>query len=400
MDINILILGAFDRYNYGDLLFPHIIELALKQRGIIGNFHFYAIRNSNLSKYGGKKSKGIRRFYKDAKTLKNVIVIIAGGESIGISWLKMFSFYSFIYKIIAKFQKFFNVDFFVRKYLGAATDLPFIFTKNVITAQAIILNSLGECGAKQEDVNSNYTFKCLSEVDYFAVRDRYTLNAFSSFPNIKLYPDSAILMSEFYDKEYLQKHISSKVNDFISNNCRDYIFFQINNSFLGAKTNDFANMFDQIYAVSKKVLCFCAIGRASGHEDHIALKKVIKQIKSPVYLFDKASIGETMSLIANSELYVGSSLHGVITSMSYLVPYIGLGGKQSKVEAYIKTWGGRNNVCIDIETCFDELFPTIMTVLNNDKKYHEDVFYRDKQIIESNISFDNIVRIINQAILA
>jgi len=46
-----------------------------------------------------------------------------------------------------------------------------------------------------------------------------------------------------------------------------------------------------------------------------------------------------MALIANASLYIGTSLHGVITAMSYGLPYVGLNKKQVKVQQYLKTWG-------------------------------------------------------------
>jgi hypothetical protein len=54
---NINIIGAFDRNNYGDLLFPIIIESTLKKKGIENQFYYYALSKTDLSKVGALPTK-------------------------------------------------------------------------------------------------------------------------------------------------------------------------------------------------------------------------------------------------------------------------------------------------------------------------------------------------------
>ena len=53
-------------------------------------------------------------------------------------------------------------------------------------------------------------------------------------------------------------------------------------------------------------------------------------------MIDNPSIWDIMSLISQAEIYVGSSLHGAITAMSYNRPLIGFGPR--KLQTYIETW--------------------------------------------------------------
>jgi polysaccharide pyruvyl transferase WcaK-like protein len=46
-----------------------------------------------------------------------------------------------------------------------------------------------------------------------------------------------------------------------------------------------------------------------------------------------------MYLISNSKIFIGTSLHGIITAMSYMVPYIGVFKENRKIDEYLKTWG-------------------------------------------------------------
>lgn len=76
-NIEFSIVGAFDRFNYGDMLFPHIIEKIMKNNFSNCTLSYYGIRNSNFSKLGAKKTNSIS----DLQFKKNY-VIIAGGDTI------------------------------------------------------------------------------------------------------------------------------------------------------------------------------------------------------------------------------------------------------------------------------------------------------------------------------
>lgn len=81
----------------------------------------------------------------------------------------------------------------------------------------------------------------------------------------------------------------------------------------------------------------CPIGTALGHEDDVALEVIYKQIDDKdVVLVKSPTIWDIMSLIKNARLYVGTSLHGVITAMSFGIPFVGVEVK--KIRTYLETW--------------------------------------------------------------
>lgn len=45
-----------------------------------------------------------------------------------------------------------------------------------------------------------------------------------------------------------------------------------------------------------------------------------------------------MYLVSKSSIYVGTSLHGLITAQSYNIPFIALNKGISKIDNYCKTW--------------------------------------------------------------
>ncbi len=58
------------------------------------------------------------------------------------------------------------------------------------------------------------------------------------------------------------------------------------------------------------------------------------------FLINQPNIFDIMWLIKHSQMYIGSSLHGTITAMSFGVPYVGYGAR--KLKAYIEQWTDSN----------------------------------------------------------
>ena len=134
-------------------------------------------------------------------------------------------------------------------------------------------------------------------------------------------------------------------------------------------------------------MCFCPIGKALDHDDHEALHGLGKLVKSPFTYFDADTIWDIMYLIANSKCYIGTSLHGAITAMSYAVPHVGL--KVEKLSAYLGTWGVEGNRDA-VE--FSGLFDRFVTATGVSKEELEDS--RDRQFTEIRKAFDLMVETI------
>src|SRR5690606_38959774 len=116
-----------------------------------------------------------------------------------------------------------------------------------------------------------------------------------------------------------------------------YIFFQVKNNH--AKTNEqcIAKQLDSIASQTGLHICLCPIGKSLNHDDHLAQKRIAPLLTRPPCLVDKETIWDIMYLIANARVYVGTSLHGAITAMSYAVRYVGVA--VPKLHSYLQAWG-------------------------------------------------------------
>lgn len=391
----VLIIGAFDRYNYGDLLFPLVIEQQLNTYKKDFEYEFFGLVKSDLRKVGGLPTEGLQRFYEQCSNPdKPVHVIIAGGEALGVSWNSLFAALNPLFQRVnkrhAKINKLLDLNKLTKKILKGETTLPFVFDKNDFSGvQSVILNSLGGSGINQK-VFDKYDFlkEKLENTDYFAVRDKITINNLKACGvEADLFPDSAILMSEFYSLRFLEKRITTEVQNYVNANGGKYVFAQINKKTTRGHEKTIAAGLDEIYQSDKTPICLCPIGKALDHDDHEALQQLGKLMKSPFMYFDAYNIWDIMYLIANSKCYIGTSLHGAITAMSYAVPHVGL--KVEKLGAYLATWGIAGNQR-SIE--FTEIFEQYQIATAHTKKALENA--RDFQIKEIKKGFDKMVKVL------
>lgn len=349
---HILIIGAFDRFNYGDLLFPLVIEAQLATYGQAFDARYFGIIESDLSALGGKPTDDIQAFYRACQeNMGHTSVIVAGGEAVAVTWSSLLLALSSTFKRTHRFHHHINrivdLNAFAKRKLHGKTELPFVFTKSDFAGiDRVIFNSLG---GSEIDPATFDRFGGLRErlrgIDYFAVRDKATQrNLAEQDIDTHLYPDSAILMSNFYPTTILADRVSATVAEYVAKNRNGYVFFQIKNNH--AKTNEqqIAKQLDAISVQTGLHVCLCPIGKALNHDDHLALQRIAPLLTRPHMLVDEVTIWDIMYLIANASVYVGTSLHGAITAMSYAVPYVGVA--VPKLHSYLQTWGvdGINHV--------------------------------------------------------
>lgn len=384
----ILIVGAFDRFNYGDLLFPIIIEQQLKTYGHPLDIEYFGMIESDLSDLGGKPTQDIQAFYRACNASdKKANVIVAGGEAIAVTWNSLLVALNEKYRVIRRYQhhleKIIDLNKWAKRKLKGQTILPFVFSKaDFKSVDHVLFNSLGgseipeRIFSKIEGLQQK-----LKHVDYFSVRDTITQgNLKKKSIETKLYPDSAILMSKFYPVEYLDNLVNPDVKQFVASKRGDYVFFQINRNHAKQREEKIASVLNAIHDKTGANICLCPIGKASNHNDDEALKLIFPHLEGNAQFFNEVTIWDIMYLIANAQCYIGTSLHGAITAMSYAVPYVGINVK--KLNSYLSTWGvdGLQRI-VAIEEMFNQYLLAI------DVPKQNLIESRDKQFVAIEESF-------------
>lgn len=356
MKRKLYILAPNDRFNYGDLLFPYILTYFFSDK--FDDIVYVSTTKSDLTRLGGFKTESFSTLYNTDQQYENHL-IVAGGESLCAGWFGILSYVkpwvNFFRKIIFRFhsnkiKK--NADSLICHIFKTKTYFPFSVGKNELPQfKSISYNALGASWLSKSDLLADKKIKeILNSVDYFTVRDKVTSLALDK-AKIKhsMCPDSAILMSEVFSEEMLLSRLS--ISNTIANS--KYIFFQANSN---VWKKQYELIISQLINIAKKTnlkLCLCPIGTALGHSDHLALKKIAKNIPNDFLIYiEQPNLFDIMWLIKHSKMYIGSSLHGSITSMSFNIPFIGYG--PLKLKSYIDFWtnnvGGRFVDKTDIES--------------------------------------------------
>jgi len=340
MKKKITIFGPHDRFNYGDLLFAIMLEYGLnKISPNTFDFTKSSLVEADFTEKGGFKTFSYKRLKKDINSRNIDTVIVAGGECLRADWNGLYSFINPIYFKIFRHPKipvFFKKNKWVKFFLGGISDNPFLINKSDFEQNInVIYNSVGGGNNLSEKM-----LKKLNEANYLSFRESKSFQFVKenlAEKEVFLVPDSAIIMDDVYPKtDFLSSEkIPSEIKEILK---KQYIFFQISKYKNDNKLGEIAQQLKSLAETKGVKIILCPIGTAKGHEDHIPLQQIHQSIKEHSILIKDVSIEIIMALIAYSQLYIGNSLHGIITAMSYKLPYIALNKKQIKIIYYMDSW--------------------------------------------------------------
>ncbi|MFI8418274.1 polysaccharide pyruvyl transferase family protein [Serratia sp. NPDC078593] len=332
----VVLYGAFDRYNYGDNLMPILLEMYLTQKHPDKikdiEFVFSSIKNSDLTHYDCKPTIAM----KDLLNIKDdSTVIVVGGEVLGadigilyihvqdnplavkaLRFIRRFS--PSLLKAIAK-----------RKY-DSIWDYPYIPNKEAFKNNVkVVYNTVGAVpNASQR--------KTISQADYISVRDQRTFNAVSKICNTHLIPDSVLMMSALVDDNFFEKKIRKELIHQLEG--KRYISVQAcpyKVQFSPKELADELSLVKRDFGLDTVLL---PIGYASGHDDVVFLEKVKNCSTSSPLLLNELNVWEIMYVIAKSNGFYGTSLHGVITAMSFGIPHFCINNEIEKLVSFLETW--------------------------------------------------------------
>jgi len=395
-------LGAYDRFNYGDLLFPIITKNFISQIKLDIPVFVYALMASDFSKYGALKTRPIKELFNKNLINKGDIILYTGGGTIGSSWIDMHI--DFMGKngklMIYYFQRLFGEKWannISRYYFKANSAFPWISSPDDFPVNVkVVYNAVG--GSEFSNLKKEtqlIILNNLSKATYLSVRDKQTKLLLSSLePKVPVHlsPDSAILMSEQYPLSILKEKISEQVNSIV-NKGGDYICFQSNMGYARKNKNVIIQELEKIYHKYGLRVVFLPIGRYYGLSDHKALMEFKDAIHTDVSIASNdISIWEVMYIIAKSALFLGTSLHGNITAQSFAVPHIGLSGRRCKVDYYLETWDiPEQSQCIPI----DQVSSKIGKVLSVDVTIRQKK--REELIALASTNYNNLLESIKSS---
>ncbi len=197
-----ILLGAFDRFNYGDLLFPLVVGNELDRFSPATRREVCALVESDLSRFGALQTKSIRSIYRAGSLCSGDVVLFAGGGTIGVDWTYMYA--NLLGKtgnaVLYYLKRIFGeaaAEALSRTRFGARAPFPWIAAPEDFPVPVkVAYNAVGGSEfAKLPAQIQARTLNHLEKATYLSVRDAETQRLFSS-PKFHRSPDGRVLVRQ------------------------------------------------------------------------------------------------------------------------------------------------------------------------------------------------------------
>lgn len=354
----VALIGAYDRFNYGDLLFPVVTSLCLAQANAKATAQAFSLRAADLTKFGALPTSSLSHLNRRGELARDDVAIFNGGGTLAADWIYIFSntvnhtanrLLGIVERVVGRAR----LNDWVRMAFGSKAPLPFVGGhEDFPLGVKIAYNAVGGsevvrlAPAMQQAVAHR-----LEHADFLSVRDNKSAAIIKALrPNAKprVAPDSAVVMSELFPVSKLQQMSRPHV---VASTSSDYLCLQCYRQYESRHELALVRLIEGVYRRFGLPVMLLPIGRYAELGDDVGLRKLSKLVSTPVLpLLDDASIWEIMLAIARAKLFVGTSLHGNITSQSFGVRHLGLSEEVCKLDYYLDTWeSGPQASCLAIE---------------------------------------------------
>lgn len=287
--------GTFDVANYGDLLFPRLLEWRLAD---------ISDEIVHISPVGGVQ---IYRDVAVSHSLADVqqagtefdAVVVGGGNIIHDNGTNLTTYQSV--KRVA----------YPRLWLGAT---------QLATRQRIplVVNAPG-VPKVPGTVAAPLMRRFATRADYLAVRDTYSQQVLRSIgvPDAAVVPDSALEIRDMFSSNApADLDVPPRLAATLDSR---FAAVHINDRYKGGDVASLARRLDDLSSTLQATIVLIAIGPCHG-DDRFAETVAAQMQSDPVVFSAPKAVEDVAYVISRSCLYVGSSMHGFITAASFGVP--------------------------------------------------------------------------------
>ncbi len=341
-----IIFGAFDRHNFGDMLFAHIAAKELGDRNVV----FAGIVERDLTQWGGHRVEALQKIARD--TVRTDL-IVAGGEVLTCpAWqaaVMVLPPEQAAQAAIQWSQPSPERDAWAAQVLGTSQLAPYVPSKSLIANPGrLIYNAVGGVDfADLDPAMKSEVVAALKSADSLSVRDRVTQAALAAGGVAsELAPDCAVRVKELFG-DVIAEHGSrgepAVVREKFPNG---YLAVQFSTDCGDDATLD--GIARQIEATARDAqvgVVFFRAGIAPWHDELEPYRRAASRLSVPLHIYESAHLWDICAVIAQAKVFLGTSLHGWIVAEVYGIPRWSLvqsniadTGKVSKQQVYCEAW--------------------------------------------------------------
>ncbi|KXU85363.1 chromosome condensation regulator RCC1 [Caballeronia megalochromosomata] len=338
-----MVFGAFDRHNFGDMLFAHVVARLLAERRPAFEPIFAGCGQRDLRAHGGHDVAALPQLagrWRD----EPIALIHAGGELLSCdAWeaAVMLKQPDEVQACIARYgSRAQDRSAWARAELGTAALAPYVIGREKFAqAASVCFNAIG--GATLDTREAALREEVLTRLrsgDYASVRDTQTQAALKRAGiDAPLVPDPASMVAELFD-ERIRTHSDAR-HAF----ARGYLAVQFSADFGDDATlAHIAHQLDRLCETTGLGIVLFRAGAAPWHDDiAVYARTAARMRRAAVRIFESLNVWDICALIAKSEGFAGSSLHGRIVAMAYGLPRINFqraDADAARQRAYASTW--------------------------------------------------------------
>jgi len=344
----VALIGAFDRFNYGDLLFPQIVEHELRRCGVDADYRCYSLRAADLRSRGGVVTRPLSEL-RGQRLPPGSAAIVAGGEVLSARWLDAWlglagPRQSLAAKIAARIVGANVVDGVCRRLLDGDRPLPWVVSGTDLGHDIpVLFNAVGGTGIGRLPAPLIEAARTrLERAALLSVRDPQTKAALEGWDlpvEVRLAPDCGVLVAELWPGETAADKASDDARRTVDGLGGRYLVFQVGRYPAWRLVPLLAEQLREIHQGTGLAILLLPLGQASGHEDLVPLRSIAGRLRDlPVTLLSSPDVGDIVFAIAKAALFVGSSLHGNLTALAFGVPHVGFGARVAKLDQVLRTW--------------------------------------------------------------
>lgn len=361
------IVGAFDRHNYGDILFPLIHSRFIKENSDSDiEIKFFALSQSDLTDIGGVITSPLKELLSSPSNEEDK-VIMCGGDILTVDWIHMVGHLSNrqVYFFLRQLKKILGSVFsneLIRLIYGQINKYPYIISKED-TVSKIYYTGVG--GSGFELCQDRYIKKIpakLKGINSISVRENITKTyLLKNGVNCRLVPDTALVMSDMYPLAELESLAwLEQIEQTSAFEISNYIVFQAARYNIEYRLDLVEDEIRKVLLSTNKSILLLPIGRATGHEDHVVLERLYKKLSVdglPVAIQNSEHILHIMSSLAHADAYIGTSLHGAITAYSFGHKVCAFATNEvRKLHGYLNAWLIKSDYYTSKDTSFSAGF--------------------------------------------
>jgi len=347
----VVLFGAFDRHNLGDLLLPHIAAAMLPGRHLL----HAGLAARDLRAVGGHRVQPLAVAAAQCAGRPAALVHV-GGEVLGCSaWhaaamllppAQAADTIAYLADRPAERQA------WAHRQLGLPLQAPYVLSRALFPGFAPVVHAgVGGVGLAGADAAlRTEVLAALRQADLVQVRDHHTLATLQAAGiAARTVPDPAVLVAALFGRRIARRARRGEPAAVRRAVPGGYLAVQCSAEFADDATlAQLADGLGRVAAARGLGLVLLQAGAAPWHDDPAVLQRLGARLRArrpaaAVRVFGGLDLWDLCALVAGSRGFCGSSLHGRIVAMAFARPRVSLqspapAGAVDKAAAFADTW--------------------------------------------------------------